>query len=130
MHKIGIFKMIALVLLALVLFPMLAAAVELSRQADPVADLQSLGVFLAAGLGGMFAHYAKKWLRREINGSLIDYLLRDHPRETALAMLTFLGAAGTVYLSGQLTGLAIGPLLLTAFTVGYTCDSAINKGEK
>ena len=128
MHKFRLFKIIALMLMVSVLFPTLTAAVEISNQADLIADLQSVGVFLATGFVGMFAHYAKKWLRREINGSPIDYLFRDHPRETALAAMAFVGAAGGIYLAGQMHGLAFSQLVLLGFTTGYTCDSGLNKG--
>lgn len=112
----------------LLALPVAAYALDLAAALGTQDDLQRLAIFVAVGLVGMFGHYVKKWLKREINGSLINYLVRDHPRETALAMLVFLGAAGSVYLSGQLAGMPMGPLLMTAFTTGYTCDSALNKG--
>lgn len=77
---------------------------------------------------GMFSHYLKKWLRKEIEGSLVDYLWRDHPRETALAMFTLYGIVGSAILSGQFDGLTVQQLVLSAWLLGYTVDSAMNKG--
>lgn len=77
---------------------------------------------------GMVSHYVKKWLRKEIVGSLVDYLLRDHPRETALALFTLYGLAATAILSGQFDGLTLKQIAMPAWLLGYTVDSAMNKG--
>ena len=91
--------------------------------------LQALS-FLSAGLVGMFAHYLKSWLKREIAGNLVDYLFRDHPRKTALAVMALAGATGTAALGGQLAGLTLEQLVMMAFTTGFACDSALNKGAQ
>lgn len=85
------------------------------------------GLVLVAGLIGMVSHYLKKWLRKEIEGSLVDYLLRDHVRETALALMTFLGAAATAIASAQFTGMTAMQIAMASFLLGYASDSAMNK---
>lgn len=77
---------------------------------------------------GMFSHYLKKWLRKEIEGSLLDYLLRDHPRETALALFTLYGITATAILSGQFDALTLKQIVMPSWLLGYTVDSAMNKG--
>lgn len=82
----------------------------------------------ALGLLGMASHYVKKWLRKEIDGSLLDYLFHDHPRETAFALFTYSGSAAVAILAGQFAGLTLQQIAMPAFLLGYTVDSAMNKG--
>lgn len=85
-------------------------------------------LFLVCGAVGATCHYLKKWLRDEIKGSLTRYLFKSHPKETVMSLLTFLGAACTLHLGGQLADLSAQALIMLAFTTGYTVDSAVNKG--
>lgn len=89
--------------------------------------VQRIAVFIAVGLVGMFAHWWKKWLRGELGANLWDYLVVEHPRYTALAVTVFVSGALGLWVSGQLASMDLGPLLLSAATAGYTCDSALNK---
>lgn len=91
-------------------------------------DLVPLLVFLAAGSIGAIAHWVKKWLKREIAGDLVDYLIRDHARETALAMFVFAGIAFTAWLKGELTGVDLPHLVLAGFGAGWVVDSGLNRG--
>lgn len=79
------------------------------------------------GLAGMASHYVKKWLRKEIEGSLLDYLFRDHARDTAFAIFTYAGVAASALLAGQFDGMTLKQIALPAWLLGYTIDSAVNK---
>lgn len=92
--------------------------------------LHELAAFIAVGIVGAFAHWFKKWLLDEITGSLVDYLFRDHPKNTGLAMFTLVGLACAAWLAGQLDTLDVRALIALAFTTGFTVDSAVNKGAK
>lgn len=89
--------------------------------------LHPLAVFIAVGALGACSHWLKKWLRNEIAGSLFDYLFRDHPKDTGLALFTLVGLACTAWLGGQLDTLDLRSLISMGFLAGYTVDSAINK---
>lgn len=121
-------KHLFVVFVALNLLPAGAYAINLATDLGTLEDLQAFAVFLTVGFIGMVGHYLKKWLRNEITGGLLDYLVRDHPKETMLSVFALIGAALSVYLSGQLHGMPLGPLVMSAFTTGWTCDSALNKG--
>lgn len=86
-------------------------------------------VFLVCGAVGASCHYLKKWLRDEIQGSLIRYLVVSHPKDTVLSVMTFFGAACAMHLGGQLAELTAQALIMLGFTTGYTVDSAVNKGD-
>ena len=81
------------------------------------------------GLLGMVSHYFKKWLRKEIAGSLFDYLFRDHARDTAYAVFAYSGVVASALLAGQFDALTLKQIALPAFLLGYTIDSALNKAS-
>ena len=89
--------------------------------------LHELAVFIAVGVLGAFAHWFKKWFRNEITGNLFDYLFRDQPKSTGLALFTLVGLAGAAWLAGELDALDLRALIKIAFLAGYTVDSAVNK---
>jgi hypothetical protein len=90
--------------------------------------IQQTVLFLTVGLLGMFSHYFKRWLQKEITGSLYKYLFVDEPRRTALALFGFVAGAGTIILENQLQGMTWQQIVMLAITTGYACDSALNKG--
>lgn len=117
------------IIAALMLLPILAYAGSILEEMALSRDaLERFAVFAIVGIGGMIGHYVKKWIRGEIHGNLIAYIFCDHPRQTALAVATFLGTAASLALTGQLDTLTVGNLIVTAITTGYTVDSAVNKG--
>lgn len=130
------FVFVFLASLMLLVGSSMATAVEASdaAQMSPLAfqmadgELAKFGIFLVVGIFGMFFHYLKKWLRGEIRGSLKSYLFKQHPRQTALAVLTFVGIATTMFLTNELAGMDVKHLLLSASTLGYTTDSLLNQG--
>lgn len=94
-------------------------------------------VSLVTATLGSFAHYAKKWMKREIEGNLIDYLFRDHIRETMLALSSLYGTILTMYFAGQFHTTVDGqPVLVPMMDIiknslmaGFIFDSALNKGS-
>jgi hypothetical protein len=95
---------------------------------DLTNPLHLASVVIGCSLAGMLSHYVKKWLRKEIDGSLVDYLFRDDPRRTTLAILTCIGAGLTGVLQGVFAGMTLSQVILLAFSGGYTIDSSVNKG--
>ena len=86
-------------------------------------------IFILTGLLGMLAHASKKFLANELQGSIFEYVFKNNPKRTWLAIMGGLGASITIILSGQVPVQA-GAFLLLAFTTGYTADSAINKEDE
>ncbi len=90
---------------------------------------QQFIVYILAGFVGIYSHYVKKWLEDEVKGGFGKYLFGDHPKHTIATVLTFIGSGVTYVFMG--TEVANWPSLLTlSFTMGYSLDSAINKGGK
>lgn len=93
-------------------------------------QFQELWVFLLVGFIGIFAHYAKKRLGQEIEGSFYKYLIGDHPASTITALSTFIGTAITYVFSGTIESASWSAIIGLAFTTGYAVDSALNKSTK
>lgn len=87
-------------------------------------------VVIASGLAGMVAHAIKKWARKEIDGSPIDYLFRDHFRETVLSLGALLSAAAAALAGGLFEGMTLLQVVIAAFPYGYANDSVVNKGAQ
>lgn len=100
------------------------ASVDLKQIAHP------FFVFSAAGIVGMVGHYLKKWTRNEIQGSIVDYFVRDHGRASLAALGGFLGTAGTMALSHQLDGMNEAQTIFFGLTTGFSFDSGLNKGSQ
>ena len=96
-----------------------------------------LVVSLVAATLGQFAHFAKKWMKKEIDGNLIDYLFRDHVRETMLTLSSLYGTVLTMYFAGQFHTTVDGQSVLVpmmdiiknSLMAGFIFDSAFNKGS-
>ncbi len=107
-------------------------------------NLYSLSVFFVASLLGLWAHWVKKRTRDEVSGKFIDYLFADYPGRSIGTGFVLLGMAFTAVQTGAADAidmrliwamLKIGNLYLPtfnalagAFALGWTVDSAINKG--
>ena len=89
-------------------------------------DWQRVGVFSAAGVGGMAAHYVKLWARGETNATMNEWFLTEKKR-TVLAFSAFISAAGASMLSGQLDATPWGTLIVSGITTGFVADSSINQ---
>ena len=88
-----------------------------------------LALFTGVAVVGMLAHFAKKWLRGEIAGDLVTYFFHDYPKRTLAAVATLMSTVVAMFLSDQLSGMDIKPMLMLALTTGYAVDSIANKGE-
>lgn len=120
----------ALAVIAILMsLPVVAYAVDWADDALlNAASMTDLAAFVGIGAVGMVAHYGKKWWRGELSGSLVDYMINDNRSGTLLALSTLIGGGATMWLSGQLAPMPLGPFVLTAFTTGWACDSALNRG--
>jgi hypothetical protein len=86
-----------------------------------------VSVFYACGIGGMLAHYTKKWGRGEYDGSIVNYLFHDQPKASLAAVMTYIGAATAIAATGTLHGMDVQTIAALGFTTGFTVDSAVNK---
>lgn len=90
-------------------------------------DYVNLGIALAVALAGTFTHYIKKWLRGETDDGALQYLLnREAWRYSAQTMFAVIAAVGSLFISGYADVSTIAGLS-AIFTIGYTCDSLLNK---
>lgn len=108
-------------------------------------NILALLIFIASGMIGMIAHWYKKKRRGEVNGNLISYMLADYPGRSFTTLTTFLTIAYGAAASGAIDGLNLphfvellsnGKLdtgtvgvIASAFMLGWTLDSAVNKGN-
>lgn len=90
---------------------------------------------LIGALIGMLGHYLRAWTSGELAGGLIDYLFRDNPRRSALAMFSVvtwcLGEVSTGLFAtetGQFVGWGL--VLLSGIKTGYAGDSLLKKGNR
>lgn len=93
-------------------------------------EAQQLYALLLSGIVGMMAHYLNKWATGQIEGNLLDYLFRDHARNTVLSLGTYVGFALTTVTSGALDGAGWFTALWMGATTGFAVDSITNKGSR
>lgn len=86
------------------------------------------GLFISVVFIGMLGHAIKKYLAKELSGSIIDYLFFRNKKRSALAIFTAFGTAVGIILGEQLPT-QIGAFLILAFTTGFTADSTVNTDE-
>jgi hypothetical protein len=108
-------------------------------------NILPLLVFIAAALIGMVAHWYKKYKRGEVQGNLISYLLADYPGRSFSTLLTIITIAFGAATTGAIDGLDLSvfwnmllhgkahiptiSVVSSAFMLGWTLDSGINKGN-
>lgn len=86
-------------------------------------------VVLGSGLLGLVTHPIVKWARKEIDGSPLDYLVRDHARATVLSVLSLFSAAAAAISGDLFHGMTLMQIVVMAFPYGYANDSVLNKGS-
>lgn len=87
----------------------------------------NLAIAMAVALAGTFTHYIKKWLRGETDDGALHYLLnRDALRYSVQAMFAVATAVLGLFVTGYADVNTIAGLS-ALFTIGYTCDSLLNK---
>ena len=86
------------------------------------------GLFISIVMFGMLGHAIKKFWAKELSGSIVDYVFRNNPRRTALAIFTGLSAGVGIILAGQVPT-QVGAFVIMAATTGFTADSTVNKDE-
>lgn len=132
----------------------LMAEVMMAQPAQKISELKSNGESLWTFLGrlpasfeaqifyaivlfgiiGMFTNYAVKWMKKQIAGSLINYLFHDNLRGTLLSISTTIGI-GIGAITGGVFETASGEfvgwfnVMWIALTNGFMWDSALNNGS-
>jgi hypothetical protein len=97
-------------------------------------EMQIFYGLMLSGSCGMFAHYALKWARNEIKGSLFCYFSNNF-RSTCLSFFTFIGIAVAAIASGAFVtehGAFIGWKMVfwMGLTNGFTIDAIVNKTSR
>jgi len=90
-------------------------------------EFQQLYIYIIFATLGMFGHYLKKSLSKEIQGSLYKYLFIDHPLSTFNSLSAIVVSACTYIFSGSTESIQWGPLIGLALTTGFSIDSIVNK---
>jgi hypothetical protein len=82
-------------------------------------------VFVSVGFAGLWAHWLKKYWRKQTENSFKCYLLKCEIKATKASLLTFaISMFGFLATSPDLTMYTA----WSAFGLGYLIDSAVNKG--
>lgn len=87
------------------------------------------------GTLGMFANYAKQWLKGQITGNLLSYLFHDNLRGTLLSFSAAIGTGVGGIMAGVFetsSGDFVGWFNVMALSVmnGFTWDSTLNGGQQ
>lgn len=98
-------------------------------------EAQVFYMIVVCGCLGVFFHYAVKWMRKEIAGSLFKYLFRNNLRGTLLSATLTIGAGAAGIAIGMFEeagGQFIGwyKALVLAFGNGFFWDVIANKGTR
>lgn len=123
LKHLGIIAMAALACVLSLSLPIAMAA------AEPVSQIDNEMVFVIAGFCGMGLHYVKKKGRREVRSGMLEYFLIESPGRTASAVIAFTTAATAVLMTGQVETMSTITAVMCGLTTGWTCNSALNKGE-
>ncbi len=99
---------------------------------------QQAQIFYALLIGavfGMLVNYLRRWLAEEISGSLVDYMFRQNPRRTMLAVFGIVSwcageVASGLFVTGGGEFIGWGLVILSGLKTGYAGDSLINKGGR
>lgn len=97
-------------------------------------EAQLFYAIVAFGLLGVLFHYAVKWMKKEIAGSLYTYLFVDNVRGTLLSWTSTVGAGAVGITSGMFEtpdGTFIGwfRTIVLCFGNGFFWDAVMNKGK-
>jgi len=84
-------------------------------------QIAGYAVYLLAAYVGMFAHFLKKNIKGETSTQIADYF-RNNFRSTLLAVISTCFGFALLVITDSLN-------LISAFTIGYTFDSALNKWD-
>lgn len=86
------------------------------------------GVFLMIAFVGMLGHALKKGLTGQLQGSIFEYIFKNNPKRTVLAIMTTIGAVAGIILGEQIPTQA-GAYIMLAFATGFTADSTVNNED-
>lgn len=87
------------------------------------------------GVIGMFINYAQRWMKKEISGSLINYLFCENIRGTMLSISTTIGVGvgaitGGIFETGSGEFVGWFNVMWVSLMNGFMWDSALNKGQR
>lgn len=103
---------------------------ELLQELIAALSLGKEPAFLLAGTLGMAAHYFKKRMRGEVLNGFTDYFIRDYPGRSMGAAFAFALAAAGLLATGAIDAMSAWAAAGCGFTTGWTCNSALNKGNE
>jgi len=83
-------------------------------------------LFFGAGVAGMIAHQAKKWIRDSPRGETFWSWLKAHPKYTLSTFISYVSAILAV-LHTEIVELGSAAALYLSATTGFTADSMVNR---
>lgn len=90
-------------------------------------NVVNLLVALVIAISGMFFHYYKMWASGQTRSTLRNYLFgKKALKSTLAAVFAVIGTVFTMYIASMISIDTLNGLL-AIFTLGYTCDSLINR---
>lgn len=95
---------------------------------DLTNQLHLFALAFGSGLLGLLAHPIWKWQRGEIEGTPLDYLVRDHWRASVGSLMGLVSAVVIGMSSNIFDGMSVLQIVVMAFPYGYANDSVINRG--
>lgn len=90
---------------------------------------QQFVVYVVFALIGMLFHYYKMKLNKEFNGTLYNYLIKEHPASTFNAVVAVLASGFTYVYSGTVDTITWNALIGLSLSTGYSIDSIVNKAQ-
>lgn len=88
-------------------------------------------VLVVAGVLGVCANYAYKWLTEQIAESLWKYLFTDFPRRTLLSFAVYAGWTVIAISTGLVSdSMPWGALINLGVTTGFSVDALVNKAQR
>lgn len=95
---------------------------------DLTNSLHLFALAFGSGLLGLVTHPIVKWTRKEIEGTPLDYLMRDHWRATVGSFVALITAVVGGMAANIFDNMSVLQIVVMAFPYGYANDSVINKG--
>lgn len=82
--------------------------------------------FLASGVVGLFAHYAKKKLKGETTASFIGWFTNNNTAASVQTVLAFGAAMIGAMSTGLVDGMDMAHIVIAGATAGFAIDSGFN----
>lgn len=95
---------------------------------DLTDSYQLFALAFGSGFLGLVTHPIVKWAKHDIEGTPLDYLMRDHWRATVGSFIALVTAVVGGMAAHIFDGMSVLQIVVMAFPYGYANDSVINKG--